>query len=316
MPQLPKLLIVDDDPSIALVVKAALRGAYRFETASNGVRGWEKIQSFKPDIVLSDYSMPGMNGEELCRKLKTDPTRNHLPFVMLTALADVDDIVRGLQAGADDYMCKPFSPEELRVRLQTQLRRRDHDLQADPLTHLPSGDLIRAELARRLEAGAPFAATYADLDHFKAFADHYGFLRASDVIRHTAGLLQQTALETVGRSAFVGHIAGDDFLLTCGIEEAEPLCRAIVGEFDAGIAAFYDPEDAQAGFILANSRDTGEKKRYPLLSLSLCVVRSDMGKLATPYDIAASALWLKERGKRQPGSVIVTNAVLAGDEPS
>jgi len=316
MPQLPKLLIVDDNPSILLVVKAALRGYFRFETAPDGLRGWEMVQSFEPDIVLSDYSMPGMNGEEFCRKLKTDPARHHLPFVMLTALVDVDDIVRGLQAGADDYMCKPFSPAELRVRLQTQLRRRDHDLQADPLTLLPSGDLIRSELARRLEAGAPFAATYADLDHFKAFADYYGFLRASDVIRHTAALLQKTALETVGRSAFVGHIAGDDFLLTCTIEEADPLCRAIVEAFDAGIAAFYDPEDARAGFILANSRDTGQKKRYPLLSLSLCVVRSDREKLTTPYDIAASALWLKERGKRQPGSVIVTNAVPATDEPS
>jgi CheY-like chemotaxis protein len=110
----PTILVVDDDPVIQklLSVNFEMEG-YRVVTAGDGVEGLEKVKSESPDLVLLDVMMPRMDGLEAARRLKADPATKHIPVLLLSAKAQSVDIQGGLEAGADDYVTKPFDPLEL-----------------------------------------------------------------------------------------------------------------------------------------------------------------------------------------------------------
>ncbi|MBO9605547.1 MAG: response regulator transcription factor [Paenibacillaceae bacterium] len=117
-----KILVVDDEPSISMLLEFNLKLAgYEVQCVFDGEAVFSAIQSFRPDLIVLDLMLPSMNGIEVCRKLRS---RNNLvPIIMLTAMQDLSDKIAGLDNGADDYMTKPFSPQELISRIQAILRR-------------------------------------------------------------------------------------------------------------------------------------------------------------------------------------------------
>ena len=120
----PLLLIVEDNPDIAKYLIACLEGNYQLEIAYNGQDGVDRALELVPDLVLSDVMMPEKNGFELCNELKTDMRTSHIPIILLTAKADVESKLSGLQRGADAYMAKPFNEEELLIRIKNLLNLR------------------------------------------------------------------------------------------------------------------------------------------------------------------------------------------------
>ena len=117
-PDAPTILIVEDNADVRAYLKSHLAGRYRIEEAADGVEGLEMTRAMQPALVISDVMMPRMDGYELCRLLKTDDALNHIPVVLLTAKADEESKVEGLETGADDYLYKPFSATELLVRVE------------------------------------------------------------------------------------------------------------------------------------------------------------------------------------------------------
>ncbi|NPV53362.1 MAG: response regulator transcription factor [Firmicutes bacterium] len=118
-----KILIVDDEESIAELVEFTLKKeGFRTAVAYEGVSALEKASLEKPDLILLDLMLPGINGLDLCRKIRADAAMS-MPIIMLTAKTDVVDKVLGLEFGADDYITKPFSPRELTARVKAVLRR-------------------------------------------------------------------------------------------------------------------------------------------------------------------------------------------------
>ena len=118
---LPLLLIIEDNPDVLTYLVSCLEEQYRIETAANGRIGVEKGLELVPDIIISDVMMPEMDGFEVCDALKNDPRTSHIPIVMLTARATVEDHIAGMKHGADAYMAKPFHQGELTVQLQNLL---------------------------------------------------------------------------------------------------------------------------------------------------------------------------------------------------
>jgi two-component system KDP operon response regulator KdpE len=115
------ILVIDDDPDLTDMMEAQLkRKQYHVVTASSGREGLQKAYQFRPDLVLLDIMMPGMDGWEVCRRLRE---LSNVPIIMLTARSMKGDVVKGLEAGADDYVAKPFSAAELDARIQAVLRR-------------------------------------------------------------------------------------------------------------------------------------------------------------------------------------------------
>ncbi len=209
-----RLLVVDDDPFIARLLEIELRAAgYDVRVASDGVQAFDPAQERRPDLVLADVMMPNMDGFELTRRLRQDPRTATVSVIMLTARGLSADKLEGFAIGADDYIVKPFDTPELLARIRGVLRRAKEMRAQSPLTGLPGNVRIEEEIEGRVERGQAFALLYADLDHFKAYNDHYGFMRGDQVIQSTAPLIEEVAREITAGDAFVGHVGGDDFVL-------------------------------------------------------------------------------------------------------
>ena len=296
------VLVVDDDPFIARLLEIELRAAgYDVRVASDGVEAFDLAQDRSPDLVLADVMMPNMDGFELTRRLRQDPRTATVSIIMLTARGLSADKLEGFAIGADDYIVKPFDTPELLARIRGVLRRAKEMRAQSPLTGLPGNVRIEEEIDGLVERTEDFALLYADLDHFKAYNDHYGFMRGDQAIQATASLLEKVGRDVTGGDAFVGHVGGDDFVLIVPPDKATDAAEAIVAAFDQEVPALYDPEDRERGYVeVANRR--GELQRFPLLSISIGIASTERRSYAHYAEAVAIATEMKTFTKTTAGS--------------
>ncbi|HEX6010098.1 MAG TPA: response regulator, partial [Actinomycetota bacterium] len=254
-----------------------------------------------PELVLADVMMPNMDGLELTRQLRRDSRTASVSVIMLTTRGLSEDKLQGFAAGADDYIVKPFDTPELLARIRGVLRRAKEMRQQSPLTGLPGNVRIEEEIEQRVQKGAEFAILYADLDHFKAFNDHYGFLRGDQAIQFTARLIQATASERGRLDTFVGHIGGDDFVVLCDADESEEIAELLVQRFDAAVPELYDDDDRERGWIAVTNR-RGEVQQFPFLSISIGVATTAHRSFEHFAEAVAIATEMKVYTKLTPGS--------------
>ncbi|MEU3737120.1 response regulator transcription factor [Streptomyces sp. NPDC032198] len=168
-----RVLVVDDDPTVAEVVAGYLeRGGYTVDRAEDGPGALERAAAFRPDLVVLDLMLPGMDGLEVCRRLRaTGP----VPVIMLTARGDEDDRILGLEVGADDYVTKPFSPRELVLRVESVLRRSNAARAPEGVATLAAAGLRVDPAARRATRnGAELALTLREFDLLTFLLRHPG----------------------------------------------------------------------------------------------------------------------------------------------
>ena len=297
-----KILVVDDDPDIRDILKLTLSEEnYEVFEAQDGQEALKIINTKPLDLVLLDYKIPKIDGRQLCRLTKKDLLLRHLPIIMVTAKGDISDKVGGIDAGADDYVVKPFEPKELLARIRMILRRTERDLEANPLTRLPGNVSILNELTKRLESKSLFAVCYLDLDKFKAYNDRYGFEHGDEVIRETARILIRTVHQLGNPDDFIGHIGGDDFVIVATPKTADSLCKKITAEFDKTVPSFYNETDRKKGFITSKDRQ-GKEQKIPLLSISIGVVTNEFRHLEHVAQIGEIGAELKAYAKQQEKS--------------
>ena len=300
-----RILVADDDPDLRDILRSILEPAgFAVSEAMDGPSALHTIRGQPPDLVIMDYLMPGLTGPEVCAQLKQDLLLRHLPIIMLTGKSEVQDKVHGLNAGADDYLIKPFEPQELLARVQMVLRRTSQDLEANPLTRLPGNVTIQRELEHRLAGGGPIAVCYLDLNRFKAFNDHYGFKRGDDVIKRTAKILLETSRADGSPNDFLGHIGGDDFILITTSDRAVGVCKAIIRNFDAMASDLYDDADRQRGYMRHIDRK-GQEIKTPLLSIAIALVTNEERPLTHPGQVAELGAELKAYAKQFDRSAYV-----------
>ena len=301
-----KILIVDDDPDILDVLKIMLEAeGYEVIEAHDGKEALEIIKRTNPDLLITDLKMPKMCGDELCSNLKDDILIQHMPIIMLTGKGEVTDKVHGINAGADDYMVKPFEPQELVARVKMVLRRTVRDLDANPLTRLPGNVSILNEIQGRIDKNELFSVCYTDLDKFKAFNDKYGFKNGDEVIKNTARILIESVQEKGTPGDFIGHIGGDDFVVMTSPDKAEGLCKNIIAKFDKMVPELYTEEDRKKGYIVAKDRQ-GRKKKIAFISISIAVVSNEKKKIKHVAEVGELGAELKEYAKNLKGSTYVT----------
>ncbi len=150
-PMKPRILIVEDEVALVAMLRYNLeKEGYQVDEATDGQEALIKVAEEKPDLVLLDWMLPQLSGIEVCRQLRRHPETRNLPIIMLTARGEETDRVRGLDAGADDYIAKPFSPSELMARMRAVLRRIRPALAEEVLT---CGDLVMDVASHRVSRG-------------------------------------------------------------------------------------------------------------------------------------------------------------------
>jgi diguanylate cyclase (GGDEF)-like protein len=212
------ILVADDDASSRLITTVALRSlGHECHTVSDGAQAWEEFQSRQPDVVISDWMMPGLSGVELCRNIRCDSSGHYPYFIMVSAQGDLDQILEGMRAGADDYLVKPLDPADLQTRLvaaarvtslhhqladqRIELERLNCDLadvaRRDPLTGLGNRRALEEDLvlleARVSRYGHTYGVALLDIDYFKAYNDNYGHQAGDEVLRVVAAELKDHA---------------------------------------------------------------------------------------------------------------------------
>jgi diguanylate cyclase (GGDEF)-like protein len=294
-----RVLVVEDDEATRGALRALLDDAgYVCDEASDGEHAVDAMRDARFDLVLLDLSLPGMSGTDVHRQLRQDPRTRFLPIVFLTAHSDRQVKLAELEAGAEDFITKPYDADELLARVGAAVRRWSGLRATNPLSGLPGNPTITEEIESRLARREHFALLYVDIDRFKEFNDHYGFTRGDHVITMLAELLGGAAN---GGERFVGHVGGDDFVVLTRAEEAEVLAECITRRFDEAIARHYDPDDRERGWIEAHDR-RGRLRHIPIATVSIGIVHVPPGRFDGATAASRAAAEVKEVAKRRPGS--------------
>lgn len=295
------LLVADDDLQFRDLVGRIFSGtAWAVRSAADGMKALESIFSCPPDLVLLDLNMPGICGREVLGRMRSDPRLEMIPVIIVSGEDSPGEKAAEFDLGADDYVCKPFDPLELRSRVDSADRRARRMLGANPLTLLPGAPAIEEEAWRRIRGGERLAYFHIDIDNFKAYNDAYGPLRGDDVIKATARQLLLVQNEFASQDVFVGHIGGDDFVLMSALGREEEIAAAVARRFDEAARAFYGPQDQARGYIAATDRQGGVKQ-FPLMTLSIAIAANDRRELEHYAKIADIAAEIKSFLKRLPG---------------
>jgi len=311
-----RILIADDEPHIRQILRFTLeRAGYQVYLASDGEDALKQAAELKPNLVLLDVMMPKVDGYEVCRRMRQDFSMNQIPVIMLSARGEQRDRVAGLEGGANDYLVKPYSNEELLLRVKNVLEWNIRQKEANPLTGLPGNTAIAREMIARIAQKKQFAFLYIDIDNFKGFNDYYGYQKGDEIIGFLADILRRTIDKLGGKDDFIGHIGGDDFVLVASPSRAEIMAQYVVDEFDRGSLMKLDPKDVKRGYLEIRDRQ-GELKKIPVMAVTIALVKSTDNQIehfAEVNDIASS---LKEYGKRIEGSVVVKERRQDGVQPS
>jgi PleD family two-component response regulator len=302
------LLLADDNEEMRLMLRDLFRSAgHEVDLSEDGLKVLTSIQSREPDLVILDHAMPGMNGFEVCRRIKTNPFTSRIPVLMLTAQSTVESKVEGYAAGADDYLAKPFDPRELRARVQALLRLVQRESDRNPTSGLPGGRAIDLDIAARIERNESFAVCYLDLDYFKPFADTFGFAIADEVIRGLGAAIRESSA-TVGSDDgkdFVGHIGGDDFIILTAPGRAEAFAAECSSRCKRVIERAVGDDAARAGSFTGVDRE-GQVRRFPLARLSTAVLLVKPDGWVNLAHLGMRAADVKRRAKqRGPGTILV-----------
>jgi diguanylate cyclase (GGDEF)-like protein len=222
-----KILIADDDPITRLILQTALtKWGYQVLAACDGDEAWKILeQPGSPQLAILDWMMPGLDGVQLCLALRKREVEPYVYVLLLTAKSDKKEIAQGLEAGADDYLTKPFDQSELKARLRTGQRivtlqselitaRESFRLQAthDQLTGLLNRrailEALEREFSRAQREETPLALIMADLDYFKDINDSYGHAVGDQVLREAAHRMQSA----IRPYDAIGRCGGEEFL--------------------------------------------------------------------------------------------------------
>ncbi len=245
-----RILLAEDDVITRRLLEAQLKKwGHEVVPCPDGQQAWDELNKDEsPKLVILDWMMPIMDGLTVSKKIREVETRPYTYIILLTAKSRKEDIVEGLEAGADDYITKPFDPQELRVRIRAAIR--IIQLQEDLLEALKTSEfrathdsltglwnryailgILEKQLARSTRDGDEIAVIMTDVDHFKKVNDNYGHLAGDEVLRQTARKIKNS----LRQYDEVGRYGGEEFLLVlpgCNSEAAVNIAERIRLEFE------------------------------------------------------------------------------------
>ena len=287
-----RILIVDDEPVNIELIAEIFEQEHEVLFAVNGEQALKLAATSAPDVILLDVMLPGMDGFEVCSRLKSDPLTRDIPVIFITGLGDTTAETRGLELGAMDYIAKPINPPVVRMRVSNQIElkhARDQLAQlasTDGLTGLANrrrfDETLAQEHARHVRSGEELALIMLDIDHFKLFNDTYGHVRGDECLRAVAEVLKASLHRATDLAARYG---GEEFACILPDARSEPGARAVAERIRQAIADLGIPH--------------GGSPTADHITVSLGVVITHCDQASTPDKILARADEQLYRAKSQ-----------------
>jgi two-component system chemotaxis response regulator CheY len=268
-----KVLVADDDPTSLLIATSALLAlGHRCHTVPDGEQAWDEFLAWEPDTVISDLLMPGLTGFQLCSAIRAHQTHGYPYFIMVTGQGACDEILEGMNVGADDYLVKPLDVNDLRARLvaaarvtslyrrldheQTELQELNDELtdiaRRDPLTDVGNRRALDEDLelfeARVNRYGHRYCVALIDVDHFKSYNDSYGHQAGDEVLALVA-----RELKTQARAGDVLYRYGGDEFLCIFPEQSLASGTLAVDRMRTGLEKLDIPHAGNTGGVLTFS---------------------------------------------------------------
>ena len=299
------ILVIIEDAQTRELLSALLTGeGYQVHATHNQAEAMDILEKQVFNLVVCDFSAPSVSGIEISKSIRSKYNLRHLSVIMIIESKDPISKIKGIYAGADDYVEKPFEPAEFLARVKASFVRMTRDLDANPLTKLPGNISVLKELETRIKSHVLFAVGYADLNRFKEFNDHYGFEMGDHVISFTAQTIMAALKKHGEPDDFLGHIGGDDYIFITSVDRWEDICKDIVSEFEKGKGAYLKSEDMERGYLQAKNRK-GEMAQIPLLGISIAVVTNEYRTFSHVAQVSQIAAELKHYAKAMGGSVYI-----------
>jgi DNA-binding response OmpR family regulator len=252
---LKKIVVAEDDDAIAHLISMALGDAgFLCLRARDGAEALNLVRVHAPDLLVLDVMMPRLDGHEVARKVKADVILSKTPILMLTALGSVEAKVEGFDAGADDYLSKPFDLREFNARVHALIRAARRERDRSPTTNLPGAGAIDDHLGAIYRAGSERAVLHLYLRGYDDWADTIGYAEAEKMVASIGRLVLD--LSRAHEAEFVGHIGGVDFIVVAPVAEGEALAKATIAAFERERSRSLGLTDPAMGLLVAvvNSR--------------------------------------------------------------
>jgi DNA-binding response OmpR family regulator len=236
-PQLRKILIVEDDKNINKLMTLSVGKGFEIRNAFDGNEALKMIRSEKPDLIILDLMLPGVDGLEICQTVKKDPNLKDIIVIIVSAMDATSNRFKGIKYGADYYIKKPFDPDELRSLVTIFLKKKGRRF--DPLIDLPNEDKISEAVEKALQSD--YEIGRIKVNGLAGFAMTFGANAGITILRLVSQLLQDKVKEVKGE-AFVGFLDSDDFIIAGRSDAIKKVVEGLKEEFEAVLPFIYQSE--------------------------------------------------------------------------
>lgn len=276
-----KVIIVEADPAIVRTLRLPFEAdGFEVEVATTAAEGLDLCRRFIPQAVLVDAELPDAAGTEVCRQLRATTRTRHIHLVVLAQDLDRAGRIAALETGANDVITIPFDPDEVTLRIRNALRRAAADNLTDPVTGLPAGRLIHAQLMGLLRQERDWALLSIDIRNLQSFEALHGFLAAQEVLRSTTQALSEALQQWGGSDDFIGYSGGGRFLVVSTAGQVDALVGAVSERVEQCLQTHHTFRERDQGYMVLD--EGGEPTHLPLMSVEVRRVLATDGPF---YDI-------------------------------
>ena len=259
-----RLLVVEDDVDVAEMLTVYFTGqGYDVLNAVTGGEGIDVARSKFPNLILLDVMLPDMDGFDVCKSLRTTTLTKNIPITFLTQRDGRADKVAGLELGADDYVTKPFDMEELRLRVQSSIRRASREALQDVRTNLPTSAVVE-EMRESLAKVPNLIRLNIQLVGLNAFRDRYGFVAADEALAFVGQTITDAIAKNGTPKDFAGTIREDQYVVFTFTADVTGFIDKLIDSFKEGAKKYYNFTDVDRGYVVINEAHDNEQ-HIPLM---------------------------------------------------
>lgn len=302
-----KILLVDAKKDVLQLGKKILCNmGFNLVIASNAGSVMKMVAVENPRVLIIEADLPGRSGFEISRKLKNDIVTHQISIIISTSSADDGFVKKVIEAGADDFIVKPFDPVVMNARVQMVLERGERERHCNPVTGLADNTLIENNIERKIKEREKFAVCYVDINNFRQYNLKYGFSSGDDVIKTTGKIIKMVLRRFPNHDYCLGHSGENHFVFITDVDIVENVCTRIIETFDEVVPSLYDSVSSKRGYIHMKNR-SGKVDKTPLMTLAMGVITNQHRLIEHISVISDVAGELKRYAKTFSDSIFVVD---------